>query len=68
MQLFFDESQKDGNGEIWISCYELARFLSQNRSETVKDEATKEWHRVQEMIDPTVKEYASRQKPVANET
>lgn len=68
LQLIFDESQKDGNGEIWISCYELARFLSQNRSETVKDEATKEWHRVQEMIDPTVKEYASHQKPAANET
>lgn len=59
LQLIFDESQKDGNGEIWISCYELARFLSQNRCETVKDESTKEWHRVQEMIDPAVKKYAS---------
>ena len=59
LQLIFDESQKDGNGEIWISCYELARFLSQNRSETVKDESTKEWHRVQEMVDPAVVEYAA---------
>lgn len=61
LQLIFDESQKDGNGEIWISCYELARFLSQNRSETVKDETTKEWHRVQEMTDPAVEQYQARQ-------
>jgi len=60
LQLIFDESQKDGNNEIWISCYELARFLSQNRSETVKDEATKEWHRVQDMIDPSVLDYKSQ--------
>ena len=59
LQLIFDESQKDGNNEIWISCYELARFLSQNRSETVKDETTKEWHRVQELIDPAVTDFES---------
>ncbi len=57
MQLIFDESQKEGNHEIWISCYELTRFLSQNRSETVKDEATKEWRRVSEMIDPAAENY-----------
>lgn len=57
MQLIFDESQKDGNGEIWISCYELTRFLSQNRCEAVKDEATKEWHRIQDLIDPAVENY-----------
>ena len=62
LQLIFDESQKDGNSEIWISCYELARFLSQNRSETVKDEATKEWHRTQEMVDPAVKKYEAAQR------
>ena len=26
MQLIFDESQKDGNNEIWIDCYELIKF------------------------------------------
>lgn len=62
MQLIFDESQKDGNGEIWISCYELTRFLSQHRSETVKNEATKEWHRTQDMIDPAVQEYKKTHK------
>lgn len=65
LQLIFDESQKDGNNEIWISCYELARFLSQNRSETVKDETTKEWHRVQDMVDPAVQNYKS-QKNIHN--
>ena len=64
LQLIFDESQKDGNGEIWISCYELARFLSQNRCETTKNEATKEWRRVQEMTDPLAEAYKkqTRQK------
>lgn len=38
MQLIFDESQKDGNSEIWIDVYELCRFLSKNRAKTVKDE------------------------------
>ena len=65
MQLIFDESQKDGNNEIWISCYELTRFLSQNRSETVKDDTSKEWHRVQEMIDPAVTSYQNAQKKTA---
>ena len=45
IQLIFDESQKDGNGEIWIDCYNLTRFLSRHRSEVVRDDATKEWRR-----------------------
>lgn len=57
LQLIFDESQKEGNGEIWIDCYDLIRFLYRNRSETVKDTKTKEWHRVTEMIDPAVVAY-----------
>ena len=28
IQLIFDESQKDGNNEIWIDCYEITRFLA----------------------------------------
>ncbi len=47
IQLIFDESQKDGNGEIWIDCYDLTRFLSKNRSGVVRDDATKEWHRAE---------------------
>lgn len=38
MQLIFDESQRDGNGEIWIDVYALCKFVSANRAKTVKDE------------------------------
>ncbi|NLK79080.1 MAG: M23 family metallopeptidase [Clostridiales bacterium] len=62
LQLIFDESQKEGNNEIWVSCYELTRFLYQNQSETVKDENTKEWHRITEMRDPAVKEWKKAHK------
>ncbi len=61
IQLIFDESQKEGNGEIWIDCYQLIRFLRRNRSETVRDDATKQWHRVTEMIDPAVESYQKEQ-------
>lgn len=57
LQLIFDESQKEGNNEIWVSCYELTRFLYQNRCETVKNEETKEWSRVIDMKDPAVEEW-----------
>lgn len=46
MQLIFDESQRDGNGEIWISCYELTKFLYQNQSLVQRNDETKEWSRV----------------------
>lgn len=62
LQLIFDESLKEGNNEIWVSCYELTRFLYQNQSETVKDENTKEWHRITEMRDPAVKEWKKAHK------
>ncbi len=54
LQLIFDESQKEGNNEIWIDCYELIKFLSINRSESVKKEGTKEWTRIYQMKDPAV--------------
>ena len=54
IQLIFDESQKDSANEIWISCYELAKFLRQHQSETQKTEGTKEWHRIYGFRDPTV--------------
>lgn len=59
IQLIFDESQKEGNGEIWIDCYQITRFLYQNRSEAIKNTETKEWHRVYDMVDPAVEEYLS---------
>lgn len=58
LQLIFDESQKDGNNEIWIDFYQLASFLNANRAEVVRDEATKEWDRKYDMKDPMVPEKA----------
>lgn len=57
LQLIFDESQKESNNEIWIDCYDLIKFLSSNRVETVKDPETKEYHRVYQMIDPIAQHY-----------
>lgn len=57
IQLIFDESQKDGNSEIWINPYNLIRFLRNNQSEVVKIDDTKEWKRVANMKDPSVTEY-----------
>lgn len=54
MQLIFDESQKEGNNEIWIDCYELTKFLVMNRSETVKNQDTKEYYRIYQMKDPAI--------------
>lgn len=38
MQIIFDESQKDGNNEIWIDVYEIINFLSSNKSTLEKTE------------------------------
>ena len=51
IQLIFDESQKEGNSEIWIDCYQIVRFLYQNRSECVRNDETKEWSRKYQMSD-----------------
>ncbi len=45
LELIFDEERRENGNEIWIDFYQLARFLSANRSEAVRDEATKEWRR-----------------------
>lgn len=57
IQLIFDESQKEGNNEIWIDPYPLIRFLYRNRCETVRNDATKEWSRKYEMRDPACEEF-----------
>lgn len=46
IQLIFDESQKEGNNEIWIDCYNIVKLLSRNRSETLKNDETKDYFRV----------------------
>lgn len=62
IQLIFDESQKEGNNEIWIDCYNLIRFLSKHRSETIKNEETKEWHRIYDIKDPEAEKYKAEEK------
>ena len=57
LQLIFDESQKEGNNEIWVDCYALTRFLYKNRSLTEKNADTKEWFRHFQMKDPAAEKY-----------
>ena len=57
LQLIFDESQKEGNNEIWIDIYPLTRFLAKHTQPAVKVEGTKEWKRTTDIVDPAVEEY-----------
>ncbi|SFR79870.1 M23 family metallopeptidase [Anaeromicropila populeti] len=57
IQLIFNESQKEGNNEIWIDCYALTKFLCKNKSETAQMENSKEYTRVYNMKDPAVTSY-----------
>ena len=49
LQIIFDESQKDGSGEIWIDVYNLVNFLEQNTSAAVKDPSGKDFVRKYKM-------------------
>lgn len=52
MQLIFDESQKEGDGEIWVDLYAITRLLSRNRSETYRVAETKEFYRQFDFDEP----------------
>jgi len=43
LQLIFDESQVDGNGEIWIDLFNITKLLYLNQATVVQDEQTKEY-------------------------
>ena len=60
LQLIFDESQKEGNNEIWIDVYPLTRFLAKHTQAAAKVEGTKEWRRTNGIVDPAVEEYEAR--------
>ena len=60
LQLIFDESQKEGNNEIWIDVYPLTRFLAKHTQAAVKVEGTKEWVRTTRIVDPAVEEYETQ--------
>ncbi len=57
LQLIFDESQKEGNNEIWIDIYPLTRFLAKHTQAAVKVGDTREWVRTTRIVDPAVEEY-----------
>ena len=52
LQLIFDESQKEGNNEIWIDVYALCNLLRRHQSEVQRDAETKEWSRTLAMREP----------------
>lgn len=54
LQLIFDESQREGNNEIWVNGYELVKFLYRHQSETQRNDETKEWTRIYQIKDPVV--------------
>lgn len=57
MQLIFDESQEQGNHEIWIDVYQIVEFLKKNRSLTiVSNEETKDYSRKQLMKEDLISE------------
>lgn len=59
LQLIFDESQREGNNEIWIDLYPLVQFLSRHQSEAVRNDETKEWTRRFQIKDPAVEEHGN---------
>ncbi len=46
LQLIFDESQKEGNGEIWVDVYQICQLLRGHQSTVQRNNETKEWTRV----------------------
>ncbi len=63
MQLIFDESQKEGNNEIWIDCYQITKLLLKNKSTVVKNEATKEYSRVFDFMEPALEPFFNSPTP-----
>ena len=61
LQLIFDESQREGNNEIWVDVYALTRFLAKHTQPAVKVDGTKEWVRTNGIVDPAVEEYEAGQ-------
>ena len=62
LQLIFDESQREGNNEIWVNVYPLVKFLYQNQSVVAKEDGSKEWKRTMEINDPEAEKYKKQQE------
>lgn len=50
LQLIFDESQKEGNGEIWVDVYHLVNLLERRRCTVVPGEEAGEYRRKYQLI------------------
>ncbi|MDK2802992.1 MAG: M23 family metallopeptidase [Oscillospiraceae bacterium] len=61
LQLIFDESQKEGNNEIWIDVYQLVKLLQKHKSPVVKDQKLNKIYRKYRFIDPLMTEYINRE-------
>lgn len=55
IQLVFDESQKECNGEIWINAYDIVRLLSSHRASYRK--TGNNWERVYPFQDLDIDQY-----------
>lgn len=51
MQIIFDESQKECVNELWINVYEIVNLLQKNRSAVIKDEETRDYYRVYDIME-----------------
>jgi murein DD-endopeptidase MepM/ murein hydrolase activator NlpD len=45
LQIIFDESQKEGNGEIWVDVYQISKLLEKHKSTLIKDPETGQYKR-----------------------
>ena len=61
MQLVFDETQKEGDNQIWLNMYALVELLNGNRSSVVKNEESGEYERVYDIFKP---EYPDEMKHI----
>lgn len=59
LQLIFDESQREGDNQIWVNGYELVKFLYKHQSEVQRNDETKEWTRVEQIKDPAAESRSS---------
>lgn len=46
LQLIFNESQKEGDNQIWLDVYNLVRLLRKNKATVVKNDETGEYERL----------------------
>jgi murein DD-endopeptidase MepM/ murein hydrolase activator NlpD len=54
IQLIFNASQKDGPNQIWIDCYEITKFLYQNRMKTTSTDDGKNKKATDRIIIPSL--------------